>query len=120
MDLFFIGLLVAASILGVAIIIERGISLRWRKVVPFPVQIAVEKFTGEADLQRLRQVCQENPSPLSRLLIIAADHQDWTKTENSEALQSRARHEIVQMERGLVILEIIVGIAPLLGLVGTI
>ena len=35
-------------------------------------------------------------------------------------LQTRARHEIVRLERGLVVLEIIVGIAPLLGLVGTI
>jgi biopolymer transport protein ExbB len=37
-----------------------------------------------------------------------------------DALQTRARHEIVRLERGLVVLEIIVGIAPLLGLVGTI
>ncbi|HUZ07771.1 MAG TPA: MotA/TolQ/ExbB proton channel family protein [Candidatus Paceibacterota bacterium] len=37
-----------------------------------------------------------------------------------DALQTAARHEIVRLERGLVVLEIIVGIAPLLGLVGTI
>jgi biopolymer transport protein ExbB len=37
-----------------------------------------------------------------------------------DALQSAARHEIVRLERGIVVLEIIVGIAPLLGLVGTI
>ena len=37
-----------------------------------------------------------------------------------ETLQTAARHEIVRLERGLVALEIIVGIAPLLGLVGTI
>jgi len=35
-------------------------------------------------------------------------------------VQSRARREISRLERGLVVLEIIVGIAPLLGLVGTI
>ena len=35
-------------------------------------------------------------------------------------MQTRARHEIARLERGLVVLEIIVGIAPLLGLVGTI
>jgi biopolymer transport protein ExbB len=37
-----------------------------------------------------------------------------------DAVQTRARHEIARLERGLVVLEIIVGIAPLLGLVGTI
>jgi biopolymer transport protein ExbB len=35
-------------------------------------------------------------------------------------IETRARHEVSRLERGLVVLEIIVGIAPLLGLVGTI
>ena len=68
----------------------------------------------------LRRVCQQHESPLSRLLILAADHLNWPKAENVDALQTRARHEITRLERGLIVLEIIVGIAPLLGLVGTI
>ena len=57
---------------------------------------------------------------MGRLLLLAADHLDWPKAETVNALQTRARHELVRLERGLVVLEIIVGIAPLLGLVGTI
>ena len=68
----------------------------------------------------LKRVCESHDSPLSRLLLFAANHLSWDKTGNVEALQTRARHEIVRLERGLVVLEIIVGIAPLLGLVGTI
>src|SRR2546427_10557550 len=69
----------------------------------------------------LRRVCQQhNASPMSRLLLLAADHLHWPKAENVDAIQTRARHEVARLERGLVILEIIVGIAPLLGLVGTI
>ena len=37
-----------------------------------------------------------------------------------DALQTSRGNEIVNRERGLVVLEIIVGIAPLLGFVGTI
>jgi biopolymer transport protein ExbB len=37
-----------------------------------------------------------------------------------EVVQSRARQEIVRMESGLFILEIVVGIAPLLGLLGAV
>jgi len=37
-----------------------------------------------------------------------------------DAVQTRARHEIVRLESGLFILEIIVGIAPLLGLLGAV
>ena len=51
---------------------------------------------------------------------MASDRLDWSRSDNVDALQSAARHEIVRLERGLVVLEIIVGIAPLLGLVGTI
>jgi biopolymer transport protein ExbB len=54
------------------------------------------------------------------LLALAAEHLDWPKADNVDTIQSAARHEIVRLERGIVVLEIIVGIAPLLGLVGTI
>jgi biopolymer transport protein ExbB len=57
---------------------------------------------------------------MSRLLLLAADHLEWPIAENVDAIQTRARHEVTRLERGLVVLEIIVGIAPLLGLVGTI
>src|SRR5437867_4305655 len=57
---------------------------------------------------------------MGRRLILAADHLRCPKAENVDAIQTRARHEVVRLERGLVVLEIIVGIAPLLGLVGTI
>ncbi|HON08845.1 MAG TPA: MotA/TolQ/ExbB proton channel family protein, partial [Verrucomicrobiota bacterium] len=66
------------------------------------------------------RVCQSNPSSLSRLIIKAIENLKWSKEENEDALQTHARQEIVKLERGLVVLEIVVGIAPLLGLVGTI
>ena len=68
----------------------------------------------------LTRVCQAHDSPMSRLLLAAAEHLNWPKADNVDAMQTRARHEMVRLERGLVVLEIIVGIAPLLGLVGTI
>src|SRR5881394_1025483 len=68
----------------------------------------------------LNGICHQQPAPMSRLLLIAMEHLNWPRGENSDAIQTRARHEVAQMERGLVVLEIIVGIAPLLGLVGTI
>jgi biopolymer transport protein ExbB len=97
-------LLGLTSIIGLAFIVERGWTLRWRKVLPPEIEAAVES-------------CE---SPLGRLMLQAAERLDWPKDDNVDALQTRARQEIVRLERGLVVLEIIVGIAPLLGLVGTI
>ncbi|MFN7138956.1 MAG: MotA/TolQ/ExbB proton channel family protein [Limisphaerales bacterium] len=120
MEIFCIALLAIASIVGLTFIIERGLALRWNKVIPPAVEDAVSSFQANGDLRYLQETCQRNPSPLGRLLLLASEHRDWPKAENAEALQTKARHEIVKLERGLVILEIIVGIAPLLGLVGTI
>lgn len=113
-------LLILTSTIGLAFIIERGLALRWRKVVPPEVEAAVSSCQAPADVAMLRRVCQQHDSPISRLLLLAAERLDWPQAEVVDALQTRARHEIARLERGLVVLEIIVGIAPLLGLVGTI
>mgnify|MGYP001274331572 CR=1 FL=1 len=120
MELVVYILLIITSVVGVAFIVERGIALRWNRVVPPEVVAAVESCQNQEDVPMLKRVCQQHDSPLSRLLLIGTEHLSWPKTENVEAMQTRARHEIVKLERGLVVLEIIVGIAPLLGLVGTI
>ena len=120
MDILFITALVVTSIIAVAFLVERGLALRWHKIIPQEVAYSVEHYRSEADLQRLRGTCENNPSALSRLLLFAADHLDFPRNENRELIETRARHEMTVLERGLVVLEIIVGIAPLLGLVGTI
>src|SRR5262245_28499669 len=120
MELVVIVGLVVTSIIGVTFIVERGLALRWRKNVPQEVGAAVENYNSATDLPIMRQVCHQHPSPLSRLLLVCAEHLHWPWEENVDLVETRARHEIVRLERGLVVLEIIVGIAPLLGLVGTI
>jgi biopolymer transport protein ExbB len=113
-------LLGLTSLVGVTFIVERAWALRWNKVVPLQIANSLEKCEADGDIESLRTACRKRPSPLGRLILLASDRLDWSKTDNVEALQSAARHEIVRLERGLVVLEIIVGIAPLLGLVGTI
>lgn len=120
MELLVYTLLFATSIIGLGFIIERGLALRWHKVVPPEIEAAVESCQRPEDVPMLRRVCEEHPAPLGRLLLTAADHLDQPKADNTDAVQTRARHEVVRLERGLVVLEIIVGIAPLIGLVGTI
>ena len=120
MEPFVYALLILTSVVGLAFVIERAIALRWRRVVPPALEAAVESCQTPADVPMLRRVCQQYESPMGRLLLLASEHLDWPKAETTDAVQTRARHEIARLERGLVVLEIIVGIAPLLGLVGTI
>lgn len=113
--------LVLTSIVGVAFIIERGLALRWAKVIPPEVEDAVDRCATDPEkgVAVVERVCQAHPSPISNLLLTAREHLDWPRQENVASVETRARHEVIKLERGLVILEIIVGIAPLTGLVGT-
>ena len=120
MDKLVYLLLFLTSVVGLAVALWRAWALRWNEVVPAAVVAAVAGSRPGDDVKNLRAVCAKNPSPLSRLLLLAADHLDWPKADNTDSLETAARHEVVQLERGLVVLEIIIGIAPLLGLVGTI
>jgi biopolymer transport protein ExbB len=120
LDDFFVGSLILTSIVAVAFIVERGLALRWKKVVPAQVEMAVDNFASGADLPVVRAACEQNPSALSRLLLVVINHLRQPRPENLDALETKARREVALLERWLVVLEIIVGIAPLLGLVGTV
>jgi biopolymer transport protein ExbB len=113
-------LLALTSVVGLTVILWRAWSLRWNKVTPSRIVEAVAACHTHDDMVKLRAVCESRPSPLGRLLLFASNHLDWPRAENVSSLETAARREIVRLERGLVVLEIIIGIAPLLGLVGTI
>lgn len=115
----FMWLLLFASVTSLALAIERALALRWRRVIPSPVEEAVELCDSEHALLKLQSVCEANPSAISRLLLWSIERLHWPRAETVDALQTRARKEVAELERGLVVLEVIVGSAPLLGLVGT-
>jgi biopolymer transport protein ExbB len=50
----------------------------------------------------------------------ALHHLRAPRNETVEMVETKARHEVVNLEKGLIVLEIITGIAPLLGLIGAV
>ena len=120
MDTLVYILLGATSVTGLGVIIWRAWTLRWNAVVPPRLAAAVAVCRTEEEFENLRQLCEVPPSPLGRLLLAAAALRDAPKADTEAIVETAARHEIVKLEQGIVLLEIIVGIAPLLGLVGTI
>lgn len=112
----FAWVLAGMSVVSVAFILERAWVLRRARVMP----PSLASMLGSADASTLRGACQAQPSPLARLVTAVLEHLGEPKDDNMASLQVQARREVLGLERGLVILEIIVGIAPLLGLVGTV
>ncbi len=119
----FMYFLAACSVVSVAVIVLRALALRRDLVVPPFIEKEIELIQpGDAASAavRLSRVVENDRSALGRIVQVGLRHLSWPKSENIEAVQTRAQHEIVRLESGLFVLEVIVGIAPLLGLLGAV
>ena len=108
--------LLLCSIIAVTVILLRSFALRERVVVPLVLESEIERLVPGASPERLMRIAQTDGSSLGRIALVALQHLRWPRNENVEA----ARREMVRLERGLIVLEVITGIAPLLGLLGTV
>jgi biopolymer transport protein ExbB len=112
--------LLACSIVSVTTIILRGIALREKNVMPLEIQNEIERLAPGESPERLSRIVHHDPSSLARIARVALQHLRGPRSENVEVVETRARHEMVRLEKGLIVLEVITGIAPLIGLIGAV
>ena len=112
--------LLVCSIVAGTVIILRIVALRRKNVLPLVIESEIERLLPGGSPERLSRIVHEDPSSLARIASVALQHLRAPRSENVEAVETRARHEMVVLERGLIVLEIITGIAPLLGLIGAV
>jgi biopolymer transport protein ExbB len=112
--------LLACSIVSVTTMILRGLALRRKNVMPPLIEQEIERLAPGESPELLSRIVHNDPSSLARITRVALQYLRAPRSENIEAVQTRARHEMVRLERGLIVLEVIVGIAPLLGLIGAV
>jgi biopolymer transport protein ExbB len=116
---FFMLLLLLLSVGAGTVILLRASALREHLIVPPEIEAAIEGVQPGDSLEGLLRAVRQYPSPLGRIVGVCLGHLNWPRQENIEAVQVRARHEVVRMESGLAVLEMTTGVAPLLGLLGT-
>jgi biopolymer transport protein ExbB len=112
--------LLACSIVSLTTMILRGLALRKKKVMPPAIEDEIERLVPGGSPERLSRLVHHDRSSLAQITRVALQHLRGPRSENVEVVQTRARHEMVRLERGLIVLEVIVGIAPLLGLIGAV
>jgi biopolymer transport protein ExbB len=112
--------LTLASLIAVAFIIERSISLRKRKILIPEIISVVSNFSSVKDIDLARTICSRYDGPLSNVIKLGLENYNLPKIEIKEILEDQGRQEIRKLERGLGVLETIAAIAPLMGLLGTV
>lgn len=112
--------LVFCSVVALAVIVERLISLRRNKILIPEILAVKEQFSSNEDVSIVRSVCKKFSGPLGNIFIKCLDNRDLQGDDLRATIEDEGRQEVRSLSRGLGVLETIAGVAPLLGLLGTV
>lgn len=118
----FMVAIVLCSVVALAVTVMKLMTLRKDRIIPDKLTGDVERFDEYLENDNLGELEKEfrsGNSVLSRLCTVAIRNAGRSQIEVQEAVQSSAREEIVKLNGGLPVLEVVITIAPLLGLLGT-
>ena len=107
------------SIVALAIVVERWMALSSRKLLPSAFQGGLEQALG-ASPEKAAEFCEKEPAIVAR--VFAAGLRRWrgSRADVERAVEDAGAREISALTRRLRPLVIVVALAPLLGLLGTV
>lgn len=109
------------SVLALAFIIERLVSLKREKVIPQAfIEGLAAAFGKTRDIDSGMAYCHERPSPVSNIFKAGINRLPQGPEAMEKAIEDAGGREVAKMKRSLKPLSVIANISPLLGLLGTV
>ncbi len=109
-----------ASIIAVAIIIERYTVLKKAKINVPSFLIKIRNLLKRKDVRGAIEYCMEEKSPMSNIVKKGLKKYRFGHQRVMEAIEAAGKQEINRLEKGLSVLATVSGVAPLLGFLGTV
>ena len=110
------------SIVGMTAILYKFLSLSASRVIPDELARQVERFEDLTAADQTEPVLKEfekGESALARLAAVAVRHRGKAQGDIILAVEASARMETSRLHAGIGVLDIVITVAPLLGLLGT-
>lgn len=114
--------LLLCLIVGFTIIVFKLLSLRRTYIIPPDLADRVDRFeecVETGSVEPLLAEFERGKTALARLAAVAVRNRGKSQTDISEAVQTTARHEVLQLSTGMTALDVVIVVSPLLGLLGT-
>jgi len=111
------------SFVGLAVCIHRAMTLRWTAVIPLrlrPDLAGLPEVFSKGRAANLLLEFRRNDSPMDCIGRVALSDVFTDRAEAEKAVEATAREQMVKLENGMGALEVVITIAPLLGLLGTV
>ena len=110
--------LILCSIAGVTAIGFKAMSLGLSRTVPDGLARGMANINS-GDTDPVVRELKQGGSALARLGAVVLRHQGKPTEDITRAVESSAREEVVKMHAGIGLLDVVITVAPLLGLLGT-
>lgn len=110
------------SLVALTVIIERSVSLRRGNVIPAGFLSGLEAALGPGR-QRIAaglEYCRKNPSPIAAIVAAALRRLGEPRELLERHIEQAGEREILKLRKYLRMLSVIVAVAPMLGLLGTV
>lgn len=112
--------LLICSVLSLAVIVERAINLRRSNILKPEIIQTIAAIRCLEDIPFAISKCEVIPGPFSSLLKRILVNNHLSREEKYIDIQAAGRQETKELEKRLLVLEVITAVAPLLGLLGTV
>lgn len=112
--------IILASIIALAIIIERLVHLYRAKIDTKKFMDQIQALLKRNKIVDAIDMCEQTPGPIAHIMKAGILKHDRPKIEIKEAVEDAGIHEVPRLERRLGILSTIAHISPLMGLLGTV
>lgn len=114
----FIYPLILCSIAGLTAIGFKAMSLARPRTVPDGLARSMETIGSDVTEPVVRELSR-GASTLARLGAVALRHQGKPTEDITRVVEASAREEVVKLHSGIGVLDVVITVAPLLGLLGT-
>ena len=112
--------IVLCSVVILAIVIERSIALRRKRIMPTGLLEQVRRYWYRGDVKAALECCDEHPVAIARILKAGLVRHEAGMGEIEKALESAGQFEANGLGSNVRGLGVIANLAPMLGFLGTV
>lgn len=94
--------------------------LRRKALIPQPLVQLVEASSRAVDIAGAQAVCEKTGGPMADILATVIETRDESEEDAERMVEGAGRRAAHTLSRGLLVLEVVANVAPLVGLLGTV
>jgi biopolymer transport protein ExbB len=108
------------SVMVLALVMERGMALRRKRIMPTGFLEQVRRYWYRGDVKAALLFCDEERASIARILKVGLERHEASKEEIEKALEAAGQSEMYALNSHVRGFGLVANLAPMLGFLGTV